>query len=85
MSNASAYRKLHYKATVVQHANKLLDQTNFPKKPLRKSHLSSVYFTKLFGLTSPLTATKNADVFELYLSKVSKRTTIDPVISIFGK
>ena len=53
MSNAG--RKVFYKATVVKLANILLDQTNFPKKPLRKSHLSSAYFTKLVGLTNPLT------------------------------
>ena len=85
MSNAD--RKVFYKATLVKLANILLDQTNFPEKPLRKSHLtdlSSAYFTKLVGLTNPLTTTKNTDVFELYLSKRTL-TMIDPVISIFGK
>jgi len=72
----------YYKAQVRQFADILLEQTTFPKKPLRKTHLRSQYFTELFGLTSAVTTPKANDVFELYLIK---RPLIDPVIAIFGK
>ena len=75
-------KKAYYKATVKQFADILLEQTTFPKKPLRKTHLRSQYFTELFGLTSAMTSPKANDVFELYLIK---RPLIDPVIAIFGK
>ena len=80
MNNAD--KKAYYRASVNRFADILLEQTTFPKKPLRKSHLSSQYFTELFGLTSNMNSTKTNDVFELYLVK---RALIDPVIAIFGK
>ena len=74
--------KANYKANVKQFADILLERTTFPKKPLRKTHLRSQYFTELFGLTSAMTSTKATDVWSLYEVQFKH---IDPVISIFGK
>jgi hypothetical protein len=81
MNKMGKNRKAYYKASVEKFANILLS-AQFPKKPLRKTHLRSQYFTELFGLTSPMQSTKATAVFELYLIK---RPLVDPVISIFGK
>ena len=56
---------------------------NFPKMPLRKTHLREPYFIQFFGLTSGLTSQRCTQVFDLYLQK--RTLTPDPLISIFGK
>ena len=75
-------KMVYYKATVEKFANTLHEQTTFPKKPLRKTHLRSVYFAELFGLTSTLSSPKADGVLDLHMSK---RPLIDPVVSVFGK
>jgi hypothetical protein len=68
MTNAD--RKQFSNAHIEKLANILIAQgDNFPKKPLRKTHLTQPYFTQLFGLTYGLASTKVTAVFVLYLQK----------------